>query len=111
MVLTKIMFVGGLCVATTGVMAQLSNAESIAALGGRILGAAKACGVSGSDTAAVGEKILKTASARAGSEKERGAVLLLFTDTYNVGAAQVSSGAVKCSDARSAFRDLQRRVQ
>jgi hypothetical protein len=90
--------------------AQLSNAQTIAGLGGRILGAGKACGVDGNRLARSGEKVLTVSKARANSDRDRSAAVSLFMDAYNAGISEVSAGRTSCSTARSAVADLESKL-
>ena len=87
--------------------ADLSNAETIAAGSGRIIGAAKACDVDGSRLRALGEKVFAVLNVRAKSERDQGSATGIFASTYNTGIDQVASGKIKCAAARSAFKDLE----
>lgn len=88
---------------------QMTNAEAIATLTGRIIGAAKACGVDGRRLSNTGARVFALVNARAGSERERGAATALFSVAYEVGIKQVASGKIRCQDARHVFEDTEAR--
>ena len=90
--------------------AQLTNAETIAGLSGRIIGAAKACGVDGNRLAKTAEKVFAVVKVRARSDKEEGAAVMLFVDAINAGGSEVTSGRSSCREARSAFSEMERKV-
>lgn len=87
--------------------AQMTNAETIATLGGRILGTAKACGFDGSRVARTGERVLKVVNIRSKSDRERGSATALFASAYNSGVDEVGSGRTTCRQARTAFEDIE----
>lgn len=87
-------------------VAGMSNAETIAALGGKVIGAANVCGANSNEVSRLTEKVINTASSRAKTSAEKGRVFTLFMDSVNIGGIQVSSGRIKCSEASSAFYDL-----
>lgn len=91
--------------------AALSNAETIAALAGRIIGAAKACGVDAGRLTRAAETIFKVVEARAVDEDDNGRAIVLFPTTFNAGVGEVSSGRTTCGQARDAFDQLERQFQ
>lgn len=104
----KLLYIALLAALSSGANA-MTNAETIAALGGRVIGAANVCGANSNEVRRLTEKVINTASSRAKTGAEKSRVFTLFMDAVNIGGIQVSSGRVKCSEARSAFYDLGKR--
>lgn len=105
----KYLFTLALLLMGGSAVAGMSNAETIAALGGKVIGAANVCGANSVEVSRLTEKVINTASGRAKTSAEKSRVFTLFMDSVNMGSIQVSSGRVKCSEARSAFHDLGKR--
>src|SRR4051812_16795913 len=95
-----------LCTATPA-HSQLTNAETIAALGGRVIGGAKACGVDGARLRTTTAKIFDTVNARAKTEKEAGRATWLFTQTLD--QSMSTTKRAECRDAERAFEEIEKR--
>jgi hypothetical protein len=89
------------------VQAEASSVEMAATLGGRIIGAAKACGINGERVRRVSERLLSVMKNRAGSVAERDSAQALFTSAQAAGAEQVRFEKSKCSETHVSFSEIE----
>jgi hypothetical protein len=87
--------------------AQASTVEQAATLGGRIIGAAKACGLNPERVRKVSERLLFVVSGKAASAEEREAAKTLFAAAQREGADQVRYERSKCSETHVSFSEIE----
>jgi hypothetical protein len=87
---------------------ELSNVDTLAVHSGRILGAAKACGIDGQRLKGTAELAFLTINARAASKREQEQATSIFAVAMDEGTKQVRSGQAKCAEVRSAYETIDR---
>ena len=93
--------------AATAALAQSSNVELAAALGGRIVGAAKACGINGDRIRRTSERMLSVMASNAGSQAERQAAKNYFVAAQAIGAEEARSERSKCQGVHVDFSEME----
>ena len=91
----------------TPVHAQASSVEQAAALGGRIIGAAKACGINAERVRKVSERLMSVVGSRADTPAERENAKQLFTAAQPSGAEQVRFEKSRCSETHVSFSEME----
>lgn len=76
-------------------------------LGGRIVGAAKACGVNAERVRRVSERLLSVVGGKAASMEERESAKNLFATAQVAGADQVRFEKSKCSETHVSFSEIE----
>jgi len=97
----------GLFSAGPATPASYTNVESIAGHGGRIIGAARACGVDGDRLERTTKKLFAAINARARSKKEAGEATMLFVRTMQWGADEIRRDSSLCAQTRRALADVE----
>jgi hypothetical protein len=87
--------------------AEESNVELVAMMGGRIIGAARACNINAERIRKTADRMLAVVSARAGSEAERKSALGYFETAQGAGAEQVRSERSRCNDIHVDFSEIE----
>lgn len=85
---------------------QLSNAQTIATTGGRIVGAARECGLDDTQVSRAGAKVLIVSKSRVKPGERGGSPDTLFSIAYDQGRNEVATGRTGCATVRESFRDL-----
>jgi len=88
-----------------------SNINTIAGLSGKIVGAARACGIDGNRLATTTERVFRVINQRARSKSEAGDATLLFAKMINVGVDEIASRRTSCEQARKAFADIEQQFR
>jgi hypothetical protein len=96
---------GMLC--ATPANAEATSVEQAAMLGGRILGAAKACGINAERVRKVSERLLSVMNARADSAAERASAKDHFASALTAGAEQMRFERSKCSEVHVHFSEIE----
>ena len=91
--------------------ADATAAQSIAGAGGRIIGAAKACGIDPVELVTATKHVFAAATQRAISDFDRGTLHIIFSDGYNVGIDDITSGRSNCEDARGDLTKIENEVR
>lgn len=89
------------------VHAEASSVEQAATVGGRIIGAAKACGINAERVRKVSERLLSVMGSRAGSVEERESATRLFAETQVAGSEQFRFERSKCSETHVSFSEME----
>lgn len=87
--------------------AQESSVELAAMLGGRIIGAAKACGINAERVRRVSDRLLSLVGSRADTPAEREGAKKLFATAQASGAEQVRFEKSKCSETHVSFSEME----
>jgi hypothetical protein len=87
--------------------AEASNVELVAMMGGRIIGAARACSINAERIRKTTDRMLALVSARAASEAERKSALGFFETAQGAGADQVRSEKSRCNDIHVDFSEIE----
>ena len=93
--------------AATPALAQSSNVETAALLGGRIVGAAKACGINGDRIRRTSERLLSVMASNASSPSEREAAKDHFVAAQAVGTEEARSERSKCQGVHVDFSEME----
>ena len=103
----------GLCAFGTGAAhaqapaAEATGVELAAMLGGRIIGAAKACGINADRVRRTSERLASVVSAKAGSTAERDNAKAYFAAAQASGAELVRFEKSKCSEIHVSFSEIE----
>lgn len=100
----------GLCLSADIGVAQAqttTNVELAAMLGGRIVGAAKACGINGERIRKVSERMLTVMGAQAASETQSTSAKEYFSAAQAAGAEQMRSERLKCTGIHVDFSEIE----
>lgn len=89
------------------VLAQSSNVEMVAELGGRIIGAAKACGLNAERIRRTSERLVSVMDSNASSPAEREAVRAQFLRSQGPGAEEVRGERSKCQTVHVEFSEME----
>ncbi|MBS0337285.1 MAG: hypothetical protein JSS40_10830 [Proteobacteria bacterium] len=87
--------------------AEASNVELVAIMGGRIIGAAKACSINAERIRKTADRMLAVVNSRATSEAERKSALGYFETAQGAGAEQVRSERSRCNDIHVDFSEIE----
>lgn len=87
--------------------AEGSNVELVAMMGGRIIGAARACSINAERIRRTADRMLAVVSARAASEAERKSALGYFETAQGAGAEQVRSEKSRCNEIHVDFSEIE----
>jgi hypothetical protein len=90
----------------TAVWAQ-SNVELAAELGGRIVGAAKACGINPDRIRRTSERLVTVIGSATATSAARDAALGYFTSAQAAGAEEVRSERSKCQGIHVSFSEIE----
>ena len=88
-------------------MAEQTGVEQASIAGGRIIGAAKACGVNAERVRKVSDRLLSVIGARAESAAERESAKSYFFSAQTAGAEQIRSERSKCSEIHVSFSEIE----
>lgn len=92
------------------VLAETSNLEMVAMVGGRIIGAAKACNINADRVRKTSERMLAVVSARAANETERKSAAGYFESAQAVGVEQVRSERSRCNEIHVDFSEIEMKL-
>ena len=95
-----------LAAAPTAVSAQ-SNVELAAELGGRIVGAARACGINPDRIRRTSDRLVSVIGASTASPTEREAAKGYFASAQSAGAEEVRSERSKCQGIHVSFSEIE----
>ena len=84
-----------------------SNVELVAMMGGRIVGAAKACNINAERVRKTSERLAAVLAARAASEAERRSAMSYFERSQGAGAEQIRSEKSKCNEIHVDFSEIE----
>ncbi len=87
--------------------AQETSVEHAAMLGGRIIGAAKACGVNAERLRRVSDRLMSAVGSRADTPAEKESAKKLFATAQAAGAEQVRFEKSKCSETHVSFSEIE----
>ena len=87
--------------------ADATSAELAAMLGGRIIGAAKACGVNAERVRRTSERLMSVVGSKASSAAERENTRSYFALSQATGSEQVRSERSKCSEIHVSFSEME----
>lgn len=87
--------------------AEASNLELAAMIGGRIVGAAKACGINGERIRRTSERMMSLVKARAATPAELQTARTYFSQTQPTGAEQIRAERSKCASIHVNFSELE----
>ena len=87
--------------------AEATSVEQAAMLGGRIIGAAKACGINAERVRRVSDRLLAVMNAKAGSAAERASAKDHFASAQTTGAEQMRFERSKCSEVHVGFSEIE----
>lgn len=102
-----LLFACGLSAGTAFAQAEPSNVELVAMMGGRILGAAKACNVNADRIRRTADRLVSIVNAKATSPAERKTALDYFESSKGAGAEQVRSERSRCSEIHVDFSEME----
>lgn len=88
-------------------IAQESSVELAAMLGGRIIGAAKACGVNAERVRRVSDRLMSVVGSKAETSAEKENAKKLFATAQASGADQVRFEKSKCSETHVSFSEME----
>lgn len=88
-------------------LAQSSQVEMVAELGGRIIGAAKACGLNAERIRRTSERLGSVMSSNASSPAERDSAKALFAASQSAGAEEVRGERSKCQFVHVEFSEME----
>ncbi len=88
-------------------LAQSSNVEMAAELGGRIIGAAKACGLNAERIRRTSERLMSVMDSNVSSPAEREAARTLFLKSQGPGAEEVRGERSKCQTVHVEFSEME----
>jgi len=94
-------------IGATPAMAEQTGVEQASIAGGRIIGAAKACGVNAERVRKVSDRLLSVIGARAESAAERESAKSYFLSAQTAGAEQIRSEKSKCSEIHVSFSEIE----
>ena len=89
------------------VLAESSSVEAAATLGGRILGAAKTCGINSERIRRTAERMVSVLEANASSKWEKAGVRSLVLNGQAAGADEVRSERSKCQGIHVEFSEME----
>lgn len=92
---------------TSIAMADASSVERAATLGGRIIGAAKTCGINSERIRRTSERMLSVMGANAASPTEKQAAKALFVASQTAGAEEVRSERSMCRGIHVEFSEME----
>jgi hypothetical protein len=95
-----------LATAPMAVSAQ-TNVELVAELGGRIIGAAKACGINPDRIRRTTERLATVIDANAATKSEREAARGNFTSAQAIGAEEMRSERSRCQGIHVSFSEIE----
>ncbi|MSP96165.1 MAG: hypothetical protein EXR29_02855 [Betaproteobacteria bacterium] len=87
--------------------AQTTNLEMVAAYGGHIIGAAKACGINSERIRRTSERMLGIVNAKAVSAEERKSATRLFASAQGDGAEEMRLERSRCSGVHVDFSEIE----
>lgn len=90
-----------------GTASAQSNVELAAELGGRIVGAARACGINPDRIRRTSERLLTVIAGSTGTAAERDAAKGHFTSAQPAGAEEVRSERSKCQGVHVSFSEIE----
>jgi hypothetical protein len=96
---------GFMCAAPAA--AQETSVELAAMLGGRIIGAAKACRVNAERVRRVSDRLMSVVGSKADTEVEKENAKKLFATAQAAGADQVRFEKSKCSETHVSFSEME----
>jgi hypothetical protein len=102
-----LMFVCGLSAGTAFAQAEPSNIELVAMMGGRIIGAAKACNVNADRVRRTSERLVSVVSAKSATPAERKSALGYLESAKGAGMEQVRSERSTCSEIHVDFSEME----
>lgn len=97
----------GLGMADAHADAEPSNLELVAMVGGRIVGAAKACNINADRIRKTSERMLAVVNAKAVSEAERKSAARYFESAQAAGAEQIRSEKSRCNEIHVDFSEIE----
>ena len=97
----------GLSAGIAFAQAEPSNLELVAMMGGRILGAAKACNVNGDRIRRTADRLVSIVNAKAATPAERKTALGYFESAKDAGAEQVRSERSRCNEIHVDFSEME----
>ena len=104
---TAWVLLGILAVLPAHVHAQSIDAELVAQLGGRIVGAARACGINAERIRLASERLLHVMHDNSSSTKIRTSAEKKFATGQNTGYARVRADDFSCTSAHVGFSELE----
>lgn len=90
--------------------AETSNLEMVAMVGGRIIGAAKACNINADRVRKTSERMLAVVSAKAATEAERKSAAGYFEAAQAVGVEQIRSERSRCNEIHVDFSEIEMKL-
>ncbi len=97
----------GLGTATVRAEAEASNLEIVAMVGGRIIGAAKACNINAERIRKTSDRMLSVVNLKAGTDAERKSAIGYFQSAQAVGAEQIRSEKSRCNEIHVDFSEIE----
>ena len=95
---------------TTHAIGQTTNVELAGAMGGRIIGAAKACGINAERVRRTSERLMSVLYSKATSAEESKSAKDYFVAAQSAGTEQVRSERSKCSEIHVDFAEIEIRL-
>ena len=92
---------------TAPARAEASNLEMVAIVGGRIIGAAKACNINAERVRKTTDRMLSVVNIKAGTEAERKSAINYFESAQVAGAEQIRSEKSRCSEIHVDFSEIE----
>jgi hypothetical protein len=93
--------------AAPAVVSAQSNVELAAELGGRVIGAARACGINPDRIRRASDRLISLIGASSGTATEREAAKGHFTGAQSAGAEEVRSEKSKCQGIHVSFSEIE----
>jgi hypothetical protein len=87
--------------------AEASNLEMVAMVGGRIIGAAKACNINAERVRKASDRMLSVVKVKAGTEAERKSAIGYFESAQVAGAEQIRSERSRCNEIHVDFSEIE----
>lgn len=100
----------GLAAPSAHAETEASNVELVAMMGGRIIGAAKACSINAERVRRTSERLLGIVNAKASSNAEKQSARAYFEQAQSAGAEQVRSERSRCSEVHVDFSEIEVRL-
>ncbi|MGE0121258.1 MAG: hypothetical protein AB7S71_24630 [Dongiaceae bacterium] len=97
-------------IAAAPLVAELSSAKTVAATGGRIIGAAVACELDARRIMETSKAVYREIDERAVDKDDSAGARIAFALAFDSGGDEVSSGRTSCADVRDAFRSLEQEL-
>lgn len=90
--------------------AQTTNLEMVALSGGRLIGAATACGINAARVRKTSDRLLWLVNEKADSAKEKESAAKLFTSAQGAGAAEIRLEKSNCAGIHVEFSEIEVRL-